>query len=110
MSSEKALTVQSIVMPPCYVSVCPSCEYENATDQQYRQIECGHCGLEFEVEYEIDGLISREIRICRQCYELEGEMCHNPSCVFCRRSISEVGNILDALVIRPLIDGARERL
>lgn len=107
MNKEKALTA---VIPPHYVSVCPSCQYENKLDQQYRHIECGHCGLEFEVKYEIDGLISLDIRICRQCYELEGDMCHNPSCVFCRRSMSEVGDMLDVLMIRPVIDGKRERL
>ena len=99
-----------IVMPPRYVSVCPSCQHENVMDQQFRQVECGHCGVEFAVEYEIDGLISRDIRICRQCYELEGKMCHNPACVFCRRSMDEVGTILDLLMIRPVIDGERERL
>lgn len=47
------------------------------------------------------------VRICDQCYRLEGEMCHNPSCVFCRRTMQEVGEFLDALLIRPVVDGER---
>ena len=52
---------------------------------------------------------SREyrVRICDQCYWLQGEMCHNPSCVFCRRTMKEVADYLDALLIRPLVDGER---
>lgn len=50
------------------------------------------------------------VYICNQCYELEGEMCHNPQCVFCRRTMEEVGEFLDALLIRPVIDGERLRL
>lgn len=58
----------------------------------------------------VDGMITREIRICADCYELIGHMCHTPGCVFCRRTISEVGDMLDALQIRPVIDGVRYRL
>jgi hypothetical protein len=52
---------------------------------------------------------SREftVRICDQCYRLEGQMCHNPECVFCRRTMVEVGEMLDALLIRPVVDGVR---
>lgn len=47
------------------------------------------------------------IRICDDCYALKGEMCHEPECVFCRRTMAEVGEMLDALLIRPLVDGER---
>ncbi len=49
-----------------------------------------------------------EIRICDACLSLEGDMCHEPACVFCRRTMAEVGEYLDALLIRPVIDGVRE--
>jgi hypothetical protein len=47
------------------------------------------------------------VRICDQCMRLEGEMCHNPACVFCRRTMREVGEYLDALLLRPVVDGER---
>ena len=50
---------------------------------------------------------SYQIRICDECINLEGEMCHNSACVFCRRTMAEVGDALDMLLIRPVIDGAR---
>jgi len=54
--------------------------------------------------------ITRTITMCSDCYELRGEMCNNPHCIFCRRTMGEVGEILDTLLIRPIIDGKRERL
>lgn len=47
------------------------------------------------------------IQICDQCFNLVGEMCHNPRCVFCRKTMKEVGELLDILMIRPIIDGER---
>lgn len=47
------------------------------------------------------------VRICDDCYALRGEMCHTPECVFCRRTMSEVGHALDMLLIRPIVDGER---
>lgn len=47
------------------------------------------------------------VHICEQCLRLEGEMCHNPDCRFCRRTMKEVGEYLDALLIRPVVDGQR---
>ena len=47
------------------------------------------------------------IRICDDCFHLRGEMCHEPGCVFCRRTMIEVGEYLDALLIRPVVDGER---
>lgn len=47
------------------------------------------------------------IRICEDCLRLKGEMCHNAECVFCRRTMAEVGEYLDALLIAPLVDGER---
>ena len=46
-----------------------------------------------------------EVTICSDCYELKGEMCHNPECVFCRRTMKEVSEYLDILLIRPIVDG-----
>jgi len=46
-----------------------------------------------------------EITICEDCYNLKGEMCHNPECVFIRCTMSEVSRYLDLLLIRPIIDG-----
>lgn len=45
------------------------------------------------------------ITICNQCYNLEGEMCHNHECVFCRCTMKEVSKYLDILLIRPFVDG-----
>ena len=53
------------------------------------------------------GTHSYRIRVCDQCIALQGEMCHNPACVFCRRTMEEVGECLDVLLIRPVIDGKR---
>ena len=47
------------------------------------------------------------IRICDECIKLDGSMCHNPGCVFCRRTMVEVGLFLDVLLIRPVVDGER---
>lgn len=47
------------------------------------------------------------IRICDDCIDLKGEMCHTPYCVFCRRTMREVGEYLDLLLIRPIVDGER---
>ena len=57
-----------------------------------------------------EGMVERSIRICSDCYELRGEMCHHPECVFIRRTMDEVGEILDLLLIRPIVDGERLRL
>jgi len=47
------------------------------------------------------------IRICDDCLDLKGDMCHNPECVFCRKTMAEVGELLDILMIRPIVDGVR---
>ena|SRR6185436_5473023 len=47
------------------------------------------------------------IQICEGCLNLEGQECHHPECVFCRRATSEVGYLLDILMIRPVINGVR---
>jgi hypothetical protein len=46
-----------------------------------------------------------EINICTDCLNLVGEMCHTPECVFCRRTMKEVEEYLNMLLIRPIIDG-----
>jgi len=48
-----------------------------------------------------------KISICEKCYELEGDMCHEPECVFCRRTVAEVSEYLDVLCIRPIVDGVQ---
>lgn len=48
---------------------------------------------------------SYSVRICDQCIRLEGEMCHNPECVFCRRTMAEVREYLDATFVRPTANG-----
>ena len=47
------------------------------------------------------------VSICDQCIALEGESCNNPGCRFCRRSMPEVGEYLDVLLIRPIVNGQR---
>jgi len=48
--------------------------------------------------------------ICDACYELEGDMCHTPGCIFIRKTMAEVSDYLDSTSIRPIIDGQRYRL
>ena len=57
-----------------------------------------------------NNLMKREIQFCNDCYELKGEMCHEAECIFCRRTMDEVAEMLDALLIRPLIPGERLKL
>ena len=45
------------------------------------------------------------VHICDDCLHLRGEMCHEPNCRFCRRTMVEVADYLDVLLIRPIIDG-----
>lgn len=42
------------------------------------------------------------INICSDCLNLEGEMCHDPECVFIRETMEEVKHYLDVLMIAPL--------
>jgi len=46
-----------------------------------------------------------KIPICDDCIKLKGAQCNNPYCTFCRRSMVEVDEYLDALLIRPKVDG-----
>jgi len=48
-----------------------------------------------------------KIRICDPCYQLAGDVCNTPDCVFCRRTMAEVAQYLDVLLIRPVVDGER---
>jgi len=48
-----------------------------------------------------------KVRICDDCYELTGQMCHNWQCTFCRLTMEEVGDILNKTYIRPVVDGER---
>ncbi len=53
------------------------------------------------------GVHGYSIDICDECIRLEGDMCNNHECVFCRRTMAEVGEYLDVLLIRPVVDGER---
>lgn len=48
-----------------------------------------------------------QLNICQDCLDLKGEMCDTPECIFCRRTMSEVSEYLDVLLIRPIIDGVQ---
>lgn len=43
--------------------------------------------------------------ICDACYNLEGQECHTPDCIFYLRSMKEVEEALDLMLIRPIVDG-----
>ncbi len=45
------------------------------------------------------------IPVCDDCLNLKGEMCHTPECGFCRRTMAEVSELLNTLLIRPIVDG-----
>lgn len=47
------------------------------------------------------------ITICDDCIHLKGQMCRTPECVFCWRSVPEIAEWLNVLLIRPVIDGER---
>lgn len=47
------------------------------------------------------------VDICDDCLALKGEMCHRPGCVCIRMTMAEVGELLNRLLIRPMIDGVR---
>ena len=40
------------------------------------------------------------VHICDDCLNLRGEMCNEPGCRFCRRTMVEVADYLDVLLIR----------
>jgi hypothetical protein len=44
------------------------------------------------------------IKICDQCLNLEGKMCNNPECIFCRQSMEDIKGFLDVLLIKPIED------
>ena len=48
-----------------------------------------------------------EVNICEGCLRLEGQQCHTPGCCFCFSSTEEVGEYLDILLIRPIVNGVR---
>lgn len=51
------------------------------------------------------------VSVCSGCYNMMGEMCTTPGCMFwVWASMEEVGEYLDHMQIRPLIDGRRYRL
>jgi len=50
------------------------------------------------------------IQICQDCLNLKGDMCHNPECVFCRRTMVEVNQLLNDILVAPIIDGVRHVL
>lgn len=48
-----------------------------------------------------------QIPICNGCIELKGESCDTPGCTFIRMDTAEIAEMLDRLLIRPVIDGKR---
>jgi len=50
---------------------------------------------------------TQTFNMCDDCYHLVGEMCHEPECIFCRKTMKEVSKILDVLYIRPIMDGVQ---
>lgn len=48
-----------------------------------------------------------EVDICDACVKLEGSECHTPGCRFFLFGMVEVGEYLNRLLIRPIIDGVR---
>jgi hypothetical protein len=49
------------------------------------------------------------ITICDPCIRIQGQQCHTPGCVFIRQTMAEVAESLDALLIRPVLNGVREQ-
>ena len=47
------------------------------------------------------------VSICDQCINLEGSECHTPGCRFFLKSTDEIGELLNVLLIRPIVDGER---
>lgn len=47
------------------------------------------------------------VLVCQDCIDLKGEMCNNPQCVFCRRTMVEVQRYLDVILLCPIVDGKR---
>lgn len=45
------------------------------------------------------------VSICDRCIRVEGEMCHNPDCAFCRKTMAEVEKILSDIQIRMIVNG-----
>lgn len=45
------------------------------------------------------------INICKGCYELKPGQCHEPDCILCRKTAKEAAFILDAIHVRPIVDG-----
>jgi hypothetical protein len=48
------------------------------------------------------------VNICDACYELQGEECHTPNCVFYLCDLCDpktVRHMLNILLIRPIVDG-----
>lgn len=55
-------------------------------------------------------MLKKTIHICEDCYNLKGSMCHNLECIFIRRTMKEIGEYLDMLLIRPIVGKERFKL
>lgn len=40
------------------------------------------------------------VDICDDCMNLRGDMCHNPHCAFCRKTMKEVDTLLEGTMIK----------
>lgn len=58
-------------------------------------------------EDEEDNLVLKKVvlYICNGCYKLKPGQCHNPDCILCRKTVKESAIILDAILVRPIVDG-----
>ena len=45
------------------------------------------------------------VSICDGCISLQGQMCHTPECAFCRKTTSEIADLLEACQLRYVVDG-----
>jgi hypothetical protein len=83
---------------------CEFCEKEHEKCSDYRRA-CDKCYNEFKDYQKKNAVKSYIIPICDDCINLKGEMCNNPHCAFIRKDMKEVKELLDILLIRPIING-----
>jgi len=59
----------------------------------------------FKVFDQLSEVRTYSFEMCDDCYNLLGDMCHNPECCFCRKTMVEVSRILDDTLVRPVVNG-----
>lgn len=63
--------------------------------------------LQFTTEETPVNVHALTVLVCQDCIDLKGVMCNNAECVFCRRTMVEVQDLLDAMLLCPIVDGKR---